>query len=229
MDESALEGALANSGLARWMSFGVQPMPSRSRQRNCSICGVALAAMVFVSGCRCGGRQEPPRLAPPQHYREFDGLVRATWRGAVEDVQVIARDLTEGAPADVTGGEEAVAEVGGAVGYLQTVEVAEDVPLGLVRAAAGCGSCHGGQNVEPIEERLPWTHETGAEWAVWGLVWNEALMAPEGGDEIAVKLTATHNSAAMPQPDTGKARPVTPEVRVGLLLELCLSCHEVER
>jgi len=125
---------------------------------------------LFWLGCMCG--TPAPDAAPPvlRHYAGWRSLVRSAARGDVAACRVIARDLTMG---EVAGDHHGAETVGAALGFLQVAEAAEDLPLGVERAAAGCRACHAENGVvapaAPEETAHPDVAAVLAHEALWGV------------------------------------------------------------
>jgi mono/diheme cytochrome c family protein len=172
--------------------------------------GIASAG---VAGCTC--RSDPPPEPPPAHYEGWEGLVGAVAAADLETARKLAQELDGGPLAEAD--DAGAAEVGAGLGFLGIAEDASEAADGLAAAASGCGDCHAARSVRPLDDRPPWEHHTGARWAVWGLVWNDAA-APPAGD-------ATLNPLALCWAD-----PVDTDVdpergRAARLVASCAECH----
>ena len=174
--------------------------------------------LLWMLGCTCN-ETEPPMIAPrASHFGTFHGLVNAATQGDVDGAKWIARSLQEGdvpEPLDDGGGLE---EVGGALGFIQIAEDAEEVVDGLATAAVGCGKCHVAAGVKKPEMGV-WTHESAGLRLVLGAVFPPGEAPPAEGDEL-VPVSLAWDSA---EASEGENLDV---VRLTAALGACLECHE---
>lgn len=189
--------------------------------------GAALiGAAVLFGGCRCRSTEPEPVVMPVAHYYEWDKLVARATRGNLEEARIIAVGLAGGVHDDLEVGAagDANGKVGAALGFVGFAEDAVELADAVSSAAGGCGMCHASTGALPPMPRPAWTHETAADWAVWGLVWAEPAAPPEGGDEVLAGLVATWAEPLPPALDTG-VQPAPDEVRTARLIAACAACH----
>ncbi len=182
-----------------------------------------LTVLLLLPGCRCN---ESPGVAVRQtlpHYAEFDGLVAASWRGKVDLARTAGRDLTEGAPTEWEGGQDAAAKVGAALGFLQMAESTDEVADAVAAASLGCGKCHMAAGVGSPAPPPPWTHEHAAEHVVYGLVWTAPLGPPPGGEPPLDALAQAWNEPVV----LDSASQVDERsIRAGRVIATCAECHQ---
>lgn len=92
----------------------------------------------------CGRAVEAPSLPVPGHANEWEGLVAAAERGDLATVKVLARDFSLG---DVADDHPSAEKLGGAMGFLQTLDDPEDLAPTIARARAACTECHQARGV----------------------------------------------------------------------------------
>ena len=159
----------------------------------------------------CGWGSAPaPALAQP-HYAGFDAFVDAAALGDVDRARSAVDGLSLGDPATFRGPSAAVSAVGGAIGFVRVAD-ADELGLAVAQTASACGSCHADVKSPP---RPAWAHRTGAAWAAWGLVWNDASAPPAGAD-VPEALRAAWSAGA-------------PEDHVATALSACAGCHHGRR
>jgi hypothetical protein len=180
--------------------------------------GIASAGLLLTAaGCTC--RSEPPAEPPPAHYAGWELLVDAAATGDLETAQKLAQELDGGPLAE--GDDAGVAEVGAGLGFLGIAEDASEAADGVAAAASGCGACHAARSVRPLDDRPAWEHRTGARWAAWGLVWNDAA-APPAGD-------ATLNPLSLRWADPTDTDVDPERARAARLVAACADCHTKRR
>ncbi|TNE90909.1 MAG: hypothetical protein EP330_07040 [Deltaproteobacteria bacterium] len=176
----------------------------------------ALGAILVFALTRPPAPEPAPRLS---HFAEFDRLVRAAWTGDRPLAGLVATDLTAGPEADAN--SDAVATVGGALGFIGFAEDAEELADAVSRAAAGCGECHTSLGI-PAPPRPAWSHETSGAWLAHGLVWGEPASPPGGAAPIEV--TAGWD-APLPKDSADLDEHA---LRVARAWTSCVACHAHE-
>jgi hypothetical protein len=132
-------------------------------------------ALLVLASCRCTPTTQPETTVLP-HYSEWPLLTTLVATGRVDQTHIVARDLTEGDEDLAHGMDEALADVGGALGFLQVFDDASDGPAALLMAAKGCGVCH--QAIAMVSPPRPeWSHAQAAPWITYGIVWGEPTIA----------------------------------------------------
>lgn len=178
---------------------------------------VGAVALAWLAGCRCGAEPPVTAMPPASHFGSFDQLVSATVRGDVEGARWLAASLQEGdapAPPDDGGGAQAV---GGALGFLQLAEDADELAEGVAAAAVGCGACHAAAGV-PRPELGPWEHESGALRMTLGAVFPPLEPPADTGGELRAARAAWDAAAVEPDRDPAPAR-------LAAALASCSGCH----
>ncbi len=94
----------------------------------------------------CGRGTAPEVVPTPGHADGWDALVAAVARGDVPNAKVLARDLSLGAEDD---GSPPTTAVGGALGYLQVADDADEARDALAEARAACDACHAARGLPP--------------------------------------------------------------------------------
>jgi len=192
---------------------------------------VYLVLFLSLVGCRCGQTEAPKDLVPVTvHYAGWQGLSRGVVLGRIDEVRRDARDLTAGSETQTSaaGAAEALNRVSASLGFLQIARSAEDLSIGISRAATACGACHLALQVEPLSERPPWSHQSAWDWAIFGAVWGKTISAPVGVSDIEQTLQRAYTNPPPDIPDTGKPRPLGPEQRLESLLDACWACHATD-
>lgn len=90
-------------------------------------------------------------MRAPGHASEWDALVAAAGRADLVTTKVLARDFSLG---EVPDEHPSASIIGGAMGFLQTIDDPEDLAPTIARVEAACAECHAAYGV-PAPLRAP--------------------------------------------------------------------------
>jgi hypothetical protein len=94
------------------------------------------------------GRAPTPELPPtPRHGDGWAALAAAVERGDVAAAKALARDVSLGPLDD---GSAPTTALGGALGYLQVVDDAEEARDAFAEARGACDDCHAARGAAPV-------------------------------------------------------------------------------